>query len=71
MVGRTSLTKLCSFSNKPPPMTKITYDGLSYSIKFASRQALEKSMPDDAVARLRGTEKTAEIGVSVPSILSK
>ena len=55
----------------PPPMSKVTYDGLSYSIKFASKQALEKSMPDDAVARLRGTEKTAEIGVSVPSILSK
>ena len=44
-------------------MTKNAYDGLSYSIKVASKQVAEKSM-SDAAARLRGTEQTADVGVS-------
>ena len=43
---------LCNFLNIPPPMTKNTYDDLSCSIKIASKQVEEKSMPD-AAARLR------------------
>ena len=63
-VGHTSLTKLCGFLNMAPPMTKNAYDALSYSIKVASKQVTEKSL-SDAAARLRGTEPTADIGVSV------
>ena len=48
-------TKFCGFLNMPPPMTKNAYDGLSYSVKVASKQVAEKSM-SDAAARLRGTE---------------
>ena len=48
----------------PPPMTKNAYDGLSYSIKVASRQVAEKIM-SDAAARVRRTEQTADVGVSV------
>ena len=43
---------LCDFLNIPPPMTKNPYDDPSYSIKIASKQVEEKSMPD-AAARLR------------------
>ena len=63
-VGHTPLGKLCGFLNMPPLMTKNAYDGLSYSVKIASKQVAEKSMPD-AAARLRGTEQTADVGVSV------
>ena len=42
------------------------YDGLSYSIKVASKQMAEKSM-SNAAARLRWAEQTASIGVSVDS----
>ena len=45
-------------------MTKNTYDGLSYSIKVASKQVAEKSM-SDAAARLHGTQPNADVGVSV------
>ena len=45
-------------------MTKNTYDGLSYSIKVASKQVAEKSI-SDAAARLHGTAPNADVGVSV------
>ena len=48
----------------PPPMTKNAFDGLSYWIKVASKQAVEKSM-SDAAARLRVTGKIADVRVSV------
>ena len=51
------LTKLCSFLNILPPMTKNTYDGLFCSIKVASKRVAQKSM-FDAAARLRGPEPT-------------
>ena len=63
-VGHIPLTKLCGFLNMPPPLTKNVYDGLSYSIKVASKQIAEKNM-SDAAARLRGTEKTTDVGISV------
>ena len=47
-----------------PPKTKNGYDGLSYSIKVASKQVVEKSM-SDAATRLRGTNPIADVGVSV------
>ena len=55
---------LCDFLKIPPPMTKNAYDDLSYSIKIASKQVEEESMPD-AAARLRWTKPTADVGVSV------
>ena len=55
---------MCGFFNMPPPMTKNTYDGLSYSIKVASKQVAEKSI-SDAAARLHGTAPNADVGVSV------
>ena len=63
-IGHTPLTKLCGFLNMPPPMTKNAYDDLSYSIKVASKQMAGKIM-SDAVARLLGTEQTADVGVSI------
>ena len=33
----------------PPSMTKNAYDGLSYSIKVASKQVAEKKMSDAAL----------------------
>ena len=63
-VGHTLLTKLCGFLNMPPTMTKNAYECLLNSIKVASKQVPEKSM-SDAVARLRGTEQTADVEVSV------
>ena len=45
-------------------MTKNIYDGLSHPIKVASKQVVEKRM-SHAAARLRGTKKTADVGVSV------
>ena len=45
-------------------MTKNACYGLPYSIKVVSKQVVEKSM-SDAAARLRGTEQTADVGVSV------
>ena len=50
----------------PPLMAKNAYDGLSYSIKVASKQVAEKSMSDAALG-LRATEKTADVRVSVDS----
>ena len=47
-----------------PPKTQNGYDGLSYSIKVASKQVVEKSM-SDAATRLRGANPTADVGVSV------
>ena len=63
-VRHTPLTKLCGFLNMPPPMTKNAFDDLSYLIKVASKEVAEKSM-SDANSRLRRTEKSADIGVSV------
>ena len=63
-IGHTPLTKLCGFLNMPPPMTKNAYDDLSYSIKVGSKQMAGKIM-SDAVARLLGTEQTADVGVSI------
>ena len=63
-IGHTPLTKLCGFLNMPPPMTKNAYDDLSYSIKVASKQMAGTTM-SDAVARLLGTEQTADVGVSL------
>ena len=47
-----------------PQMTRNAYDDLFYSIKVASKQVGEKSM-SNAAAILRGTEPTADVGVSV------
>ena len=63
-VGHTPATKFSGLLNMPPSMTKNAYDGLSYLIKVASKQVVEKGM-SDAAARLRGSEKTADVGVSV------
>ena len=63
-VGYMPLTKLCGLLNMPAPMTKTGYEGLSNSIKVASKEVAEKSM-SDAAAKLRGTKETADIGVSV------
>ena len=69
-VGHTPLTKFCGFLNMLPPMTKHAYDGLSYSIKVASNQVVEKSV-SDAATRLRGTKKIADGGVSVDGTWQK
>ena len=45
-------------------MTKNVYDDLSYLIKVAPKQVMEKSM-SDAAAKLRCTEQTADFLVSV------
>ena len=63
-VGHTSLAKLYGFLNMPPPTTKNACDGLSYWIKVASKQVVEKSV-SDAAAKLRGAEETADVGASV------
>ena len=63
-VSHTLLTKLCGFLNMSLPVTKNAYDGLSYSIKVTSKQVAKKRM-SDAAARLRETEQTADVGVSV------
>ena len=62
--GHTPITKLYSFLNMPPPITKNAYDGLSYSINVASKQVAEKSM-SNAANKLRATEQTADVGDSV------
>ena len=67
-VGHTLLTSLCRFLNMPPQMTRNAYDDVFYSIKVACKQVREKSMSNTA-AILRGTEPTADVGVSVVSFL--
>ena len=67
-VGHTRLTTLCGFLNMLPPMTKNAYDGLSHLIKVASKQVMEKNMSDTA-AKLRGTEETADVEISVDDTL--
>ena len=69
-VGHAPLTKFCGFLNMLPPMTKHAYDGLSYSIKVASNQVVEKSV-SDAATRLRGTKKISDGGVSVDGTWQK
>ena len=63
-VGHALLTKFCGYLNMPPPMSKNAYEGLSNSIKVASKAVAEKSMAD-AASRLRGTNEVADVGVSV------
>ena len=54
----------------PPSTTKNAYDGLSYSIKIASKQVTEKSM-SDATAKLRGTEEIPDVAVFVDGRLQR
>ena len=63
-VGDTPLTKSCGLLNMSSPWPKILYNGLSYPIKIAPKQVVEKRM-SDATARLCETKKTADVGVSV------
>ena len=62
--GHEDLKKLCCFLNMPAPMTSDNYDKTSNVLKDSAKVVAEKSM-SLAATELRGSEETADVGMSV------